>query len=193
MAPKATVQAPASLIAPRVVINYIHGGSIDDKHNSKRQRQRLFHTTSIREQISSIQCTFAKGSVRPVDDTINFPLIDVNRVLQPHEDVFILTLGVSEFNVQRILVYPSNSTDLLQMSAYRQMGYSPSALENPVCLLSGFNGATTTSLVDVVLPVQADLVTLSVRFLVINDLSPYNAIMRHAWLHKIKVIHSTYH
>ena len=60
------------------------------------------------------------------------------------------------------------------------MGYSPSNLENLGHLLSGFNEATTTSLGDVVLPIQAGPITLSVRFLVVDDLSPYNAIMGHA-------------
>ncbi|RVW15509.1 hypothetical protein CK203_096438 [Vitis vinifera] len=48
-----------------------------------------------------------------------------------------------------------SSADLLQMSAYKQMGYSPSTLENPWRLLFGFNRATMTSLGDVVLPIQA--------------------------------------
>ncbi|KAL6335787.1 hypothetical protein AAG906_039550 [Vitis piasezkii] len=51
------------------------------------------------------------------------------------------------------------------------MGYSPSTLENPRRLLSKFNGATTTSQGDVVLPVQAGPVTLNVQFLVVEDLS----------------------
>lgn len=39
-------------------------------------------------------------------------------------------LGVRDFDVQTILVDPGNSIDLLQMSTYRKMGYSSSALEN---------------------------------------------------------------
>ena len=131
--------------------------------------------------------------MRLIDGTVTFPLIDVNWVLQPHEDALVLTLGVGEFDVKRILVYPGISADLLQMSAYKQMGYSLSALENPGRLLSSFNGATTTSLGDVMLLVQASPITLNVRFLVVDDLSPYNAIMWRAWLHRIKVIPSTYH
>ena len=115
--------------------------------------------------------------MRPVDDTITFLPIYLNRVLQPHEEALILKLGVDEFDLLRILVDPGSSTDLLQMLAYRQMGYSPSALENPGRLLSGFNGATTTSLGNVVLPVQANPITLSMQFSMVDDLSPYNAIM----------------
>ena len=43
------------------------------------------------------------------------------------------------------------------------------------------------------LPVQAGPVTLSIQFSVVKDLSPFNAIMGHAWLHRMKVVPSTYH
>lgn len=79
------------------------------------------------------------------------------------------------------------------MLAYKQMAYSPFALENPRRLLFGFNRATTTSLGDVVLLVQAGPVTMSVQSSVVNDLSPYNTIMERVWLHKMKFIHFTYH
>lgn len=79
------------------------------------------------------------------------------------------------------------------MSTYRKMGYSPSTLENPSRILTKFNEASTVSLGDVILPVQADLVTLNVRFSVVEDLSPYNAIMGRVWPHKMKTILSRYH
>ena len=78
--------------------------------------------------------------------------------------------------MRRSLVDLGSSVDLLQMSPYKQMGYSPSALENPRHLLFDFNETTTTSLGDVVLLVQVGLVTLNIRFLM-DDLFPYNAIM----------------
>ena len=34
-------QVPKTSIAPRAVINYIHGGPVDKKYNSKEKRQRL--------------------------------------------------------------------------------------------------------------------------------------------------------
>ncbi|KAL6349792.1 hypothetical protein AAG906_001679 [Vitis piasezkii] len=128
MTQELVVQASTSLVAPRVVINYIHGGPIDDRHSSK------------------------------------WVLVDLG-----------------------------SSVDLLQMLAYKQMGYSPSALENPRRLMFKFNGDMTTFLGDVVLPVQAGPITLNIQFPMTDDLSPYNAIMGRAWLHKMKVIPFTYH
>ena len=131
--------------------------------------------------------------MHPIDSTITFPPINVIQVLQPHENSLILTLRVGGFDMRRILVDPGSSVDLFQMSAYRQMGYSPFTLENPRRLLSRFNGATTTSLGDVVLLVQVDPIILSVWVLVVDDLSPYNDIIGRVWLHKMKVIPFTYH
>ena len=75
----------------------------------------------------------------------------------------------------------------------KQMGFPPSALENPEQILFGFNKASKNSLGNIVLPVQAGLVIQNVQFLVVEDLSPFNAIMERTWLHGMKVIPSTYH
>ena len=131
--------------------------------------------------------------MRPIDGTVTFPPINANWVLRPHEDALILTLGISGFDVKRVLIDLGSLADLLQMSAYRQMGLPSSALENSRQILYGFNGATTTSLRDVVLPVQAGPVTSNVQFSVVEDLSHFNTIMGCAGLHSMNAIPSTYH
>ena len=76
-----------------------------------------------------------------------------------HEDALVLTLLVGGFDVRRVLVDLGSSVDLLQMSVYKQMGYSPFALENLGRFLFGFNGDMTTFLGDILLPVQAGSIT----------------------------------
>ena len=95
--------------------------------------------------------------------------------------------------MRRILVDPGSSADLVQASVISHMGHSLTGLENPGRILSGFNGASTTSLGDIVLPVQVGPVTLNVQFSVVQDLSPFNVILGRTWLHYMKVIPSTYH
>ncbi|RVW32255.1 Transposon Ty3-I Gag-Pol polyprotein [Vitis vinifera] len=56
------------------------------------------------------------------------------------------------------------SADLVQASVVSHMGHSLAGLENPGRILSGFNGSSTTSLGDIILPVQAGPVTLNVQF-----------------------------
>ena len=128
-----------------------------------------------------------------MDGTIIFPPVDPTRILQPHRDALILSLGIRDFDVRRILVDPGSSVDLLQVSVIKQMGLELFSLENPGRILSRFNGAATTSLGDVVLPVQAGPTILKVQFSVVEDLSLFNAILGRTWLHYMKVISSTYH
>ena len=113
--------------------------------------------------------------------------------MQPHRDALIVSLEIGDYDVRRILVDPGSSADLVQALVISHMGRNLISLENPRRILSGFNEASTTSLGDIVLPVQADPVTLNVQFSVVQDLSPFNVILGRTWLHYMKVIHSTYY
>ncbi|RVW72332.1 hypothetical protein CK203_055453 [Vitis vinifera] len=179
--------------APKAVINYIHGGPLDEEYDSKRKRQRLLRAASVGERVNSIRLGIVGGGPRPIDGTIIFPLVDPTRILQPHRDALILSLEMGDFDVRRILVDPGSSVDLLQASVISHMGRDLIGLENLGRILSGFNGAATTSLGDIVLPVQVGPVTLNVQFSVVQDLSPFNVILGRTWLHYMKVILSTYH
>ena len=111
----------------------------------------------------------------------------------PHCDALVLTLYINGFDVHRVLVDPSSAIDLLQLPTFIQMKLSSGMLNSEGRILSGFNGATTTMLGDVTLPVGAEPVTQWVLFLVIKDLGPYNAIVGQTWLHSMKVVPSMYH
>lgn len=110
-----------------------------------------------------------------MDGVVLFLPMDPARVLQPHRDALLLTLGIGDFDVRRILVDPGSST--LQVLVVKKMRFMPSSLENPGRILSGFNGASTTSLGDILLPIQAGLITLNVQLSVVEDLFPFNAIL----------------
>ena len=100
-------------IAPKAVINYIHGGPLDEEYNSKRKRQKLLRAASVRERVNSIRPGVTDGSAQPIDGTIVFPPIDPTRILQPHRDTLILSLGMGDFDVRRILIDLGSSADLL--------------------------------------------------------------------------------
>ncbi|RVW77947.1 hypothetical protein CK203_048265 [Vitis vinifera] len=91
------------------------------------------------------------------------------------------------------LLRAASSADLVQASVIGHMGHSLAGLENPGRILSGFNGSSTTSLGDIILPVRAGPVTLNVQFSVVQELSPFNVILGRTWLHYMKAIPSTYH
>nr|CAN78943.1 hypothetical protein VITISV_013114 [Vitis vinifera] len=49
-------------------------------------------------KVSFIQPRLTNRSAHPIDGVITFPLVDPNRILQPHRDVLILMLGISDFD-----------------------------------------------------------------------------------------------
>ena len=57
--------------------------------------------------------------MRPIDRIITFSPVNPNRVLQQYQDTLILTLGINDFNVRRILVDLDSLVDLLQMVAFK--------------------------------------------------------------------------
>nr|CAN62122.1 hypothetical protein VITISV_016419 [Vitis vinifera] len=186
-------EAPRAPTVPKAIINYINGGPSNEEYDSRRKRQKLLRAASIRERINSTRPGLTRGGPRPIDGTIIFPPVDPTRTLQPHRDALILSLEIGDFDVRRILVDPGSSADLVQASVVGHMGHSLTGLENLGRVMSGFNGSSTTSLGDIILPVQVGPVTLNVQFSVVQELSPFNVILGRTWLHYMKVIPSTYH
>ena len=100
----------------------------------------------------------------------------------PHYDALVLTLCINGFDVHRVLIDPGSAVNLLQLPPFNQMKLSPLILNSAERILSGFNRATTTTLGDITLPVQAGLITQQVLFSVVEDLGQYNYIVGRAWL-----------
>ncbi|RVW15553.1 hypothetical protein CK203_077737 [Vitis vinifera] len=169
--------APRAPAAPKAVINYINRGPSNEKYDFKRKRQKLLRAALVRR---ACQLHPAKDNWEgPLPHRWNnhFP------ISRPHPDIVAAprrphpVLEIGDFDVRRILVDPGSSADLVQASVVSHMGHSLTGLENPGRILSGFNGSSTTSLGDIVLPVQAGPVTLNVQFSVVQDLSPFNVIL----------------
>ena len=114
-------------------------------------------------------------------------------VIVLHDDALVLTLCINGFDVHRVLVDRGSVADLLQLPAFTNMKLSSNMLNSARQILSGFNGATTTTMGDVTLPVKARSVTQRVLFSIVEDLGPYNAIVGQTWLHSMKAMSSTYH
>ena len=73
----------------------------------------------------------------------------------PHYDALVLTVCISSFDVHRVLIDLGSASDLLQLPAFNQMKLSLGMLNSTERIVFGFNGATTTTLGDVTLPIQA--------------------------------------
>ena len=101
----------------------------------------------------------SQGEAELIDGPISFPLVNLNRVIMPHNDALILTLYINGFDVHRVLVDPNNAADLLQFPTFIQMKLYFDMLNSAGQILSGFNGVTTTTLGDATLPVKVGPIT----------------------------------
>lgn len=81
----------------------------------------MIRITILIKQVNSTQYAFILGSAQPIDEPITFLPISLHQVITPYEDVLVLTLTISEFNVCKILIDPSSFVDILQMLAYKLM------------------------------------------------------------------------
>ena len=140
---------------PRPTMNYILSGPVDYQYQSKRQKKRLLHTSTVRTQINTIHAPDSSRAIQPIDDPISVPPINPSRVIIPHHDELVLTLCINDFDVHRVLVDSGSATDLLQLPAFRQMNISLDRLSSAGRILSCFNGATTVTMGDITLPVRA--------------------------------------
>ena len=94
-------------------INYILCGPVDDQYQSKRQQKKLVRASTIRAKVNVVHTKRSQGEAEPKDGPISFPSVNPNRVIVPHYDALVLTLCINGYDVHRVLVDPSNATDLL--------------------------------------------------------------------------------
>ena len=142
-------------LEPQPTINYILGSPTNDQYQSKRQKKRFLRAAIVQAWVNTIHIPDNNRAIQSIDGPISFPLINPFRVITPHHDALVLTLCINDFDVHRVLVDLSSTTDLLQMPAFRQMNISFDRLISARKILSGFNGVTIVTMGDSALPVKA--------------------------------------
>ena len=146
---------------------------------------------TVKARVNVIHAEGEHEETKPIVSLISFPLINPNSIIMPHYDALVITLCISGFDVNRVLVDLGSAVDLLQL--FKHMKISLGVVNSVGQIRSSFNGATIVTLGGVPLLVKDRPVTQQVLFSIIEDLGPYNAIMRRVWLHSMKAIPSTYH
>ena len=114
----------------------------------------MLRAASVRARVNTVNAQENITAVQPVDDPISFPPINPTRVITPHYDALVLTVGTNSFDVHRVLVDPGSAANLLHLPAFKQMRVPLDHLSFVGRVLSGFNGATTLTVGDIAFPVQ---------------------------------------
>lgn len=129
----------------------------------------------------------------PVKHLITFHSSEVTNLGWPHDDALVLTLNMSNCEVNRILVDNGSSTDVLFLSTLREMEINETEIEKSTRVLVGFNGESTAAISKITLPVFAAGENKMTTFLVIDCPSAYNIIIGKPWIHAMKAVPLTYH
>ena len=122
---------------------------------------------------------------------------DARRFHHPHDDAFVVSLRVEDYNMHRVLVDNGSLADILYYSTFQQMMIDKGRLILTNAPFVGFGGSWVFPLGMVTLSIivgdYPQQITKDVTFLVVDCLSAYSAILRRPTLNSWKAVSSTYH
>jgi hypothetical protein len=109
----------------------------------------------------------------------------------------VITLTIANYQTRRILVDTGSSADILFKSAFDYMGVPREKVVPVSCQLQGFAGEKVLPLGSIDLPVTAGTYprqkVIMVKFLIVDRVSAYNAIIGRTALNDFKAVTSTPH
>ncbi|KAJ1704265.1 hypothetical protein LUZ63_004044 [Rhynchospora breviuscula] len=157
---------------------------IEGKPNDNRPPERSLHMFQIQHKQETSQ-------------VISFSSEDYRGIQLPHDDAIVLMLRINGVRVRRILVDTGSSADVIYFEALKKMGLAKYPLRPMTTSLVGFTGDKIQPMgtidLDVSYGESPRTVVASVRFIVVNAPSAYNAILSRTSLNNIGAIASTPH
>ncbi|XP_013613572.1 PREDICTED: uncharacterized protein LOC106319734 [Brassica oleracea var. oleracea] len=175
---------------------------------SPPRQDRVIHVISGSSEISGVSHAPAKKSTwnakngleetKPKrvllgTDEISFTAKEQEKVLTPHHDALVISLTVVNCLVKRILVGNGSSSNFIFQAEYKDLGLEEDALTRRITPLIGFSGEVKQTAGEITLPVYAERVNMSIKFLVVDCDSSYNMILGRPWIHGMGAVPSTLH
>lgn len=114
-------------------------------------------------------------------------------LINPHHDALVISLLISNCRIKRILVDNGSSTNVVFLSAHKEMNIDEAHIHRRSTILVGFSGEQKFTLRDITLPVYAARVNLHITFVVLDSPSSYNVILGRPWIHDMRAVPSTFH
>ncbi|XP_022558240.2 uncharacterized protein LOC111206148 [Brassica napus] len=170
---------------------------------SPPRQDRVIHVISGGSEISGISHAAAKKSTRTAKhgleaakpkhlllgmDEISFTAKEQGKVLTPHHDALVISLIIANCLEKRILVDNGSSGNIIFQAAYKDQGLEEGALTQRVTPLIGFSGEVKQTAGEITLPVYAEGINMSTKFLVVDSDSSYNMILGLPWIHGMGAI-----
>ena len=128
---------------------------------------------------------------------IGFSEEDARCLHHLHDDAFVVSIQIGDYNTYRVLVDNGSSANILYYPTFQQMRINRERLVPINAPLVRFGGTKVYPLGVVTLLViigdYPQQITRDVTFLVVDCFSAYNAIIRRPTLNSWKVVTSIYH
>ena len=80
--------------------------------------KKMLRAASIKVRINTINTLESSMALQSIDDLVSFPPIDSTRIITPHYDALVLTLGINNFDVHKVHVDPGSAAELLHLPAF---------------------------------------------------------------------------
>ncbi|GAY49647.1 hypothetical protein CUMW_120740, partial [Citrus unshiu] len=156
---------------------------VEDKQpqnqNNFLKKDQIENSTSEPEQIVNTimaPLPLEVHMTKERNSEVSFLPQDLKLIQSPHDDALVISIKIGNCLVRRILIDNGSSVNILDDATVEKMRLEQDKIKPFEQPLIGFSG-----------------ISLLTDFLVVKATSPYNAILGRQWIHKMRVVPSTYH
>ena len=146
---------------------------------------------------SDAQCftteTHASRAYLETTNAISFTDEDMEVQYPDHKRLLYLTSSINEVQVRRALVDTGSSLNLIPMNTLQATNISKRKIQGTPMEVTGFGGAAEYTMDHIQLTLKVDPILSLTRFHVIDSAISYYVLLDRPWLHKHKLVSSTYH
>jgi hypothetical protein len=175
-------------------INTIHG-VIKSSHASNSSQRTQVHSAMMVERSTFANPEDNLITIRPwkkgETPSVTFSDADLSGIALPHNDPLVIKVRIDVHKVGRVMIDTGSSTDIIYKNLFDKMGSMPmKKMDHP---LFAFNHQPSWPLGTATLNVRLSPKTVPVEFVVMDVVSPYNAILGRNWIWDMKVVPSIIH
>ena len=106
-------------------------------------------------------------------------------IIQPHNDVLVVTLRIGSYDVKKVLVDQGSGVEIMYLNLYKGLNLKFEDLTNYDSPLVSFDGKIVIPRGQIRLLMQAGSEVVEVDFIVVDAYSPYMAIVARPWLQRL--------
>ncbi|XP_016501339.1 uncharacterized protein LOC107819711 [Nicotiana tabacum] len=126
------------------------------------------------------------------EDTLAFSEEDLETLAEPHNDVLVISFLLSNIRINRVLVDPGSSANVIRSKVVEHLGLLDQIIPASQ-VLHVFNMASKVMKGEIALPVDMSGTIQNTKFHVISGDMRYNALLGWLWIHSMRAIPSTLH